>query len=249
MSVSPATREELRTNLARVEESIVSACRKAGRSRAGVHLVAVSKMHPSAAITEAAALGVTLFGENKVQEFEGKYSELKPLLAAAPIAVHLIGHLQRNKAARAAEIFNSVDSLDSLRLALRLNAAAAQIGRTLPVLLEIKLSEEESKSGLTPQDAELQQLLERLPDLTHLQPHGLMTVPPYLRDAEAARPYFRRLREMRDALAHRHPRLNFDTLSMGMSHDFTVAIEEGSTEVRIGTAIFGARDYGNAPHP
>ncbi|MGI8773123.1 MAG: YggS family pyridoxal phosphate-dependent enzyme [Acidobacteriaceae bacterium] len=234
----------MRSNLARVEEAIRSACRRAGRSRGDVHLMAVSKMHPAAVITEAAALGVTLFGENKVQEFEEKYSELAPLLATEPVRVHLIGHLQSNKAARAAEIFSSVDTLDSLRLALRLDAAAAKIDRTLPVLLEIKLSDEESKSGLAPDSAELQQLLERLPDLPHLQLRGLMTVPPYLRNAEAVRPYFRRLRELRDALAQRHPRLPFDTLSMGMSHDFAVAIEEGSTEVRIGTAIFGARDYG-----
>jgi pyridoxal phosphate enzyme (YggS family) len=234
----------MRDNLARVEEAICSACRHSGRRREDVQLMAVSKMHPAAAITQAASLGVTLFGENKVQEFQEKYVELSPLFAAEPLRVHLIGHLQSNKAARAAEIFSSVDSLDSLRLALRLDAAAAKIGRTLPVLLEIKLSTEDSKSGLAPDAGELQQLLERFPELVHLQLRGLMTVPPYLRDAEAVRPYFRQLRELRDALAQRNPRLSFDTLSMGMSHDFGVAIEEGSTEVRIGTAIFGARNYG-----
>jgi PLP dependent protein len=234
----------MRDNLARVEEAIRSACRPSGRRREDVQLMAVSKMHPVAAITEAAALGITLFGENKVQEFQEKYIELEPLFAAQSLRVHLIGHLQSNKAARAAEIFSSIDSLDSLRLALRLDGAAARIGRTLPVLLEIKLSTEDSKSGLAPDAAELQQLLERFPELVHLQLRGLMTVPPYLRDAEAVRPYFRQLRELRDALAQRNPRLSFDTLSMGMSHDFGVAIEEGSTEVRIGTAIFGARNYG-----
>jgi PLP dependent protein len=234
----------MRDNLARVEEAIRSTCRHSGRRREDVQLMAVSKMHPAAAITEAAALGVTLFGENKVQEFQEKYIELEPLFAAQSLRVHLIGHLQSNKAARAAEIFSSIDSLDSLRLALRLDGAAARIGRTLPVLLEIKLSNEESKSGLAPDAAELQQLLERFPELAHLQLRGLMTVPPYLRDAEAVRPYFRQLRELRDALAQRHPRFSFDTLSMGMSHDFGVAIEEGSTEVRIGTAIFGERNYG-----
>jgi pyridoxal phosphate enzyme (YggS family) len=234
----------MRDNLARVEEAIRSACRRSGRRREDVQLMAVSKMHPVAAITEAAALGITLFGENKVQEFQEKYIELEPLFAAQSLRVHLIGHLQSNKAARAAEIFSSIDSLDSLRLALRLDGAAARIGRTLPVLLEIKLSTEDSKSGLAPDAAELQQLLERFPELAHLQLRGLMTVPPYLRDAEAVRPYFRQLRELRDALAQRHPRLSFDTLSMGMSHDFGVSIEEGSTEVRIGTAIFGERNYG-----
>lgn len=234
---------EMRDNLARVEEAIQAACRRAGRSREDVRLMAVSKMHPPATITEAVALGVTLFGENKVQEFQDKYQVLEPLLASQTIRVHLIGHLQSNKAPRAAQIFSSVDSLDSLRLALRLDTAAAKLDRALPALMEIKLSDEASKSGLEPDSAELQQLFERLPDLQHLELRGLMTVPPYLRDAEAVRPYFRRLRELRDALVPRHPRLSFDTLSMGMSHDFAVAIEEGSTEVRIGAAIFGARDY------
>jgi hypothetical protein len=154
---------------------------------------------------------------------------------------HLIGHLQSNKAARAAESFGSVDSVDSLRLAERLNEAAARLERRLPVLLEIKLSGEEAKSGFDPESAELRGLLDRLPDLTALDPRGLMTVPPYLDDPEAARPYFIRLRALRDGFAATHPHLGLVHLSMGMSHDFVVAIEEGATQIRIGTALFGAR--------
>lgn len=237
------TPQQLRDNLAYVEEQVTAACRRTGRQREEVRVMAVTKMHPVAAITEAAALGIALFGENKVQEYQAKNSALAPLLEAHKIAVHLIGHLQSNKAARAVELFSSIDTLDSPRLAERLNDAAVRQGRMLPVLLEIKLSGEESKSGLDPHSTELAQLLERVPDLRNLQLRGFMTVPPYLRDAEAVRPWFRELRELRDQLAPRHPRLSFDALSMGMSHDYAVAIEEGATEIRLGTALFGARDY------
>jgi hypothetical protein len=237
------TREELERNLAQVEESIEAACRRAQRSRSEITLIAVTKMHPPAAIAAIAELGVTHIGENKVQEFDSKQSEWSALRSAHKLHAHLIGHLQSNKAARAATLFDAIDSVDSLRLAERLDAAAAASDRTLCVLIEIKLSDEESKSGLAPDCAELEQLLERLPDFTHLNARGLMTVPPYLRDAEAVRPYFRQLRELRDEYARRHPRLQFNALSMGMTHDYAVAIEEGATEIRLGTALFGARDY------
>jgi hypothetical protein len=238
------TREELQRNLVQVEEIIEAACRRAHRSRSEITLIAVTKMHPSAAIAAIAELGVAHIGENKVQEFDSKQSEWTALRSAHTLHAHLIGHLQSNKAARAATLFDAIDSVDSLRLAERLEAAAAANDRTLPVLLEIKLSDEESKSGLTPQSAEIEQLLDRLPGLTHLNVRGLMTVPPYLRDAEAVRPYFRQLRELRDVYAQRYPRLRLDALSMGMTHDYPVAIEEGATEIRLGTALFGARDYG-----
>jgi hypothetical protein len=235
--------EELERNLAQVEATIESACRRAVRARSEITLIAVTKMHPAAAIAAVAELGIIHIGENKVQEFEAKQPEWTALRAAHPVRAHLIGHLQSNKAAKAATLFDAIDSVDSLRLAERLESAAAASGRTLPVLLEIKLSEEESKSGIAPESAELDPLLERLPDFGHLQARGLMTVPPYLRDAEAVRPYFRRLRELRDGYAHRHPKLRLDALSMGMTHDYAVAIEEGATEIRLGTALFGARDY------
>jgi hypothetical protein len=240
------THDELKQNLARVEEAIEAACRCSQRSRGEVTLIAVTKMHPAAAIAAAAEIGITHIGENKVQEFDTKQPEWNTLRTTYPLQSHLIGHLQSNKAARAATLFDSIDSVESLRLAERLEAAAATSGRALPVLIEIKLSEEESKSGAAPGSPELEQLLERLPELTHLDPRGLMTVPPYLRDAEAVRPYFRRLRELRDEYARRHPKLRLEALSMGMTHDYAVAVEEGATEIRLGTALFGARDYSQA---
>jgi hypothetical protein len=238
------TRGELQRNLAQVEETIEAACRRAQRSRGEITLIAVTKMHPPAAIAAIAELGVTHIGENKVQEFDSKQSEWTALRSAHKLHAHLIGHLQSNKAARAATLFDAIDSVDSLRLAERLEAAAAANDRTLPILIEIKLSDEESKSGLAPQSAELEQLFDRLPGLSHLNVRGLMTVPPYLRDAEAVRSYFRQLRELRNEYAQQYPRLRLDALSMGMTHDYAVAIEEGATEIRLGTALFGARDYG-----
>jgi len=238
-------------NLARVQESIAAACRHAGRPHDEVELMAVSKTHPVEYLLAAAQAGQVLFGENRVQEFAGKtialaaddYSiELSPLAGSAPgLKVNLIGHLQSNKAARAADLFTSVDTLDSLKLAERLNEASAAGARTLPVLIEIKLSHEPSKEGLAPESAELAALLERLPDLTSLAPRGLMTVAPINQDPAVARAGFRELRLLRDTLAQRYPRLALHVLSMGMSGDFAEAIEEGSTQVRIGTAIFGAR--------
>jgi hypothetical protein len=239
----------LKENLDRLETQIAAACREAGRPRSEVALMAVSKMHPAAAIVAAEGLGVRLFGENKVQEFQEKSAQLSPT-AGSPGAgrteaeFHLIGHLQSNKAARAAELFHSVDTLDSVSLAERLDQAALRLGKRLAVLIEIKLSPEESKAGLDPESPELGMLLERLADLRGLEVRGLMTVPPYLEDLAAVRPYFRELRVLRDRLAAAHPRLSLEELSMGMSHDFPVAIAEGATQVRIGTALFGARNYG-----
>ncbi len=230
----------LRENLERIETQIAMACREAGRPRAEVSLMAVSKVHPVSAILAAEALGIRLFGENRVQEFQEKSVQLGPTTGAE---FHLIGHLQSNKAARATELFSSIDTLDSLSLAERLNQAATRLGRRLAVLIEIKLSHEPSKAGITPDSGELPLLLEHLPGLTALELRGLMTVPPYLNDLTAVRPYFAQLRKLRDRLAAEHPRLSFAELSMGMSHDFPVAIAEGATQVRIGTALFGARKY------
>jgi PLP dependent protein len=240
------TEIEFAHNLAKVNDAIDAACRRAQRLRDEITVIAVTKMHPAVAMSVAAELGIRHIGENKVQEFDSKQQAWAELRARLPMQAHLIGHLQSNKATRAAAIFDSIDSLDSLRLAERLETAAASLNRVVPVLLEIKLSEEESKSGLEPDGPELENLLERLPDLPHLSPRGLMTVPPYLRDAEAVRPYFRRLRGLRDDYTQRHPRLRLGALSMGMTHDYAVAIEEGATEIRLGTALFGARDYSRA---
>jgi PLP dependent protein len=221
-------------NLERVRNEIADACARAHRDPAEVALMAVSKVHPAEAIIEAYAAGQRLFGENRVQEMQAKY----PLVAGLEkVELHLIGPLQNNKTAKAAEIFHAVDTLDSLKTAERLNAAAQALGKTLPVLIEVKLSHEESKHGLAP--AELGALLEALAPLSHIEARGLMTVPPWSEDAETARPYFQQLRRLRDEYVTRFPKLT--RLSMGMSNDFRVAIEEGSTTVRIGTAIFGKR--------
>ena len=233
----------LAENLERLEAAIAEACRRAGRPRAEVELMAVSKTCPAATIAEAAALGLTLFGENRVQEFAGKAADLETLRKRAtnPIRVHLIGHLQSNKAQRAVELFDGIDSLDSLRLAERLNEAAGKYAKRLPVLIEVKLSPEETKAGLDPDSAEAAQLLERLPDLAHLDLRGLMTIAPFDVPEAETRACFRSLRRWRDRWAAAYSRLSLEVLSMGMSGDFALAIEEGATRIRIGTAIFGLR--------
>ncbi len=239
-------------NLARVHDAIAAACRKAGRPREEVRLMAVSKTHPVELLLEAAAAGHRLFGENRVQEFAAKAEALPdyqigPNPDAQTLDVHLIGHLQSNKSSAAAEVFSAIDTLDSLKLAERLHSTAQRLGRSLPVLIEIKLSREETKEGLTPDSPELARLLERFPDLqTHLPLQGLMTVAPIAADPAVARACFRELRALRERLARQHPKLRFDELSMGMSGDFEVAIAEGSTTIRIGTAIFGARPKAEA---
>lgn len=225
-----------RERLVQVEDRIAVACRKAGRTRDEVRLMAVSKTHPAGAIQEAVGAGLMLFGENRVQEFDAKRAALP-----AGLQVHLIGHLQSNKAAKAAAIFSGIDSVDSLHLFKRLQEAVKRARQTLPVLLEIKLSEEAAKSGFDPMGTELQQTLEHAEARDSLIIHGLMTVAPLDDDPEIARRCFHRLRELRDELARHHPSVDLHDLSMGMSGDFEIAIAEGSTLVRIGSALFGAR--------
>lgn len=238
----------LKQNLEQLEAAIQQACTRAGRSRSDVELMAVSKTYPAPTLIEAAQLGLRLFGENRVQEFAGKADELGPwrsngAIAASdqPILVHLIGHLQSNKAARAVELFDGVDSVDSVRLAERLNEAAGKLHKRLPVLIEVKLSTEETKAGLDPESDEAAQLLERLPNLNHLHLRGLMTIAPWGVPEEETRACFRALRTWRDRWAGGYSSHNLDVLSMGMSGDFALAIEEGATHVRIGTALFGKR--------
>ena len=238
----------LRENLERLEEAIGRACRAAGRARGDVELMAVSKTYAAEKIVEAAELGLRLFGENRVQEFASKAAGVKEWRAGgsnaaadAPVLVHLIGHLQSNKAARAVEIFDAVDSVDSLKLAERLNEAAGRLGKKLPVLIEVKLSPEETKAGLAPESQAAAELLERLPDFENLQTRGLMTIAPWGVQQDVTRACFRSLREWRDKWAAEHGRLKLDVLSMGMSGDFAIAIEEGATRIRIGTALFGKR--------
>jgi len=234
----------LKENLEHLEDSIAAACRKAGRARSEVELMAVSKTFPAETIAEAAALGLTLFGENRVQEFQGKLlgeAERGTWAVRERLRFHLIGHLQSNKAAKAAEIFDGVDTLDSLRLAERLNEAAGKTGKRLPVLIEVKLSPEAAKTGVEPESDEAARLFERLPDFLDLEVRGLMTIAPWGAAEDVTRACFRSLRTWRDRWAAQHKNLKFDVLSMGMSGDFALAIEEGATRIRIGTALFGAR--------
>jgi hypothetical protein len=226
-------------NLAQLQQQIHEACRRAKRSDSEVALMAVTKVHPVEVILEAYAAGHRLFGENRVQEFQEKSQHLTALNDAK---FHLIGPLQSNKTARAAELFHAIDAVDSLKIAKRLDAAAKALGKKLPILVEVKLSHEESKHGLDP--AELPDLLAALESLESIQAVGLMTVPPWSEDAELARPYFRDLRKLRDQSLASFPKLT--QLSMGMSNDFRIAIEEGSTCVRIGTSIFGKRIMASA---
>jgi PLP dependent protein len=228
----------MRENLLRTQERIATAAERAGRRPEEITLVAVSKTHPANAIREAYEAGVRHFGENRVQEWEGKRGGTDGLAATW----HLIGHLQSNKAARAAKLFHSVDSVDDFPIAQRLDRARAEAGATgkLRVLIEVRVAPEEAKSGVEITD--LPALVEKFAGLSRLELAGLMCIPPFLEDAERVRPYFRRLREVRDDLAKKLG-LALPVLSMGMSHDFEVAIEEGATEVRVGTAIFGVREY------
>ena len=226
-------------NIARVRERIQAAAMRAGRDADDITLMAVSKTCPAHSIREAYEAGIRQFGENRVQEFAGKVKDLDDLGEAR---WHMIGHLQSNKATKASELFHAVDSVDSFKLAEKLNEAAIKANKTLAVLIEINVGGEEAKTGVAPGSPELDHLLSAARQLERLQVKGLMTIPPFFDDPEATRSYFRTLRELRDQIAARNlPGIEMAALSMGMSHDFEVAIQEGSTCVRVGTAIFGER--------
>ena len=224
----------IEANLARVREQVFAACRRANRPDSEVALMAVTKVHHVEFLLEAYAAGQRIFGENRVQEFAAKAPALTHLTDAE---YHLIGPLQSNKSTRAAELFHSIDTVDSTKIAQRLDSAAAVLNKQLPIYIEVKLSHEESKHGISPED--LPALLDSIAALENVTSIGLMTVPPWSEEPETARPYFQTLRRLRDEQQPRHPSLK--QLSMGMSNDFAVAIEEGSTCVRVGTAIFGRR--------
>jgi pyridoxal phosphate enzyme (YggS family) len=242
-----AEKSEIASNLERLQEQIKRAAERAGRRFEDVTIVAVSKTFPFDAIRAAYHAGLRHFGENRVQEWETKQAHVADLRATW----HLIGHLQGNKARRAASLFDRVDSVDSLALAQKLDAAfvaepGAEDSKTngymprsrLQVLIEVKSGDEATKSGV--QESDLPGLAECVAGLAHLELLGLMTIPPFLDDTEQLRRYFSRLRELRDDLVRRL-NLPLPVLSMGMSHDFEIAIEEGATEIRIGTALFGER--------
>jgi pyridoxal phosphate enzyme (YggS family) len=246
--------EEMAANLAMVRERIELAASRSGRRAEEITLVAVSKTHPVERIRELYEAGVRHFGENRIQEWEEK----RPRLAALDATWHMIGHVQKNKAARAAHLFDCVDSVDSLGLAEKLDRArvetCAKEGKTssanavssplepgdrLRVLIEVRLDPEPSKSGVDEQD--VSRLAESILRLPHLELRGLMGIPPYFDDPEQTRPFFRRLHELRDATQNQLGMYVLPVLSMGMTHDFEIAIEEGATQIRVGTAIFGER--------
>ncbi len=222
--------------LASLQQRIAAACQRAGRAASEVTLVAVSKTVSAERVRAAITAGVTVLGENRVQEAEAKLAELSDL--RHQVEWHLIGHLQSNKARKAASLFDVVQSVADESLAQRLQRIAEELGQRLPVFVEINLAGEASKSGVAPHAA--LPLLETIHQFPALELRGLMTVPPYLENPEDVRPYFRQLRSLRDE-ALRAGLTSCTQLSMGMSHDFEVAIEEGATLVRIGTALFGAR--------
>lgn len=218
-----------------VRDRIARAAERASRAPGEVTLVAVSKTHPAEAVRAAWAAGIRDFGENRVQEAEPKIAATADL---AGIRWHLVGHLQSNKARRAAALFEVVQSIDSLDVARRLSRAAAEAGRTLRALVQVDLAGEETKFGLP--ERELAPTLEALQGAEGLRLEGLMLLPPFFEDPEGARPFFRRLRQLRDE-ARAAGLLAGGELSMGMSHDLEPAVEEGATVVRVGTAIFGER--------
>ena len=229
----------LRARAALVLGRIAEAARRAGRDPREVTLVAVSKTHTAALVREAAAAGLTVFGENRVQEAEAKIDELKP--EAPHLRWHLIGHLQPNKARRAARLFNLIHSVDSAALVERLERVCAEEGRaSLGVLVQVDLAGEETKSGAT--EDKLPAVFEALKRCERVRCRGLMILPPFFEDAERVRPFFRKLRELRDRLRGRGEfGEGAGELSMGMTNDFEVAVEEGATLVRVGTAVFGER--------
>jgi PLP dependent protein len=230
----------LSERLASINQQIASACERAGRSISEVTLVGASKTVAPAIIKSALDAGLRVLGENRVQEAAPKIDELRNAIPHNHVQWHLIGHLQSNKARRAVELFDMIQSVDSLKLAERLDGIAGELGKRLPVLIEVNLGGELAKAGAV--SGEVLALCEQTEKFRNLELRGLMAVPPYMEDPEEMRPFFRHLRELRDHVT----RIGiaggqFKDLSMGMSNDFEVAIEEGATFVRIGTAIFGPR--------
>jgi pyridoxal phosphate enzyme (YggS family) len=233
-----AKNEGLSGRLAQVRLRIGEAAIRANRNPEEIKLIPVSKTHPTAVLREAIAAGMTCFGENKVQEAEGKIEDL----GREGLEWHLIGHLQANKARKAVGLFDVIHTLDSVELGARLERICEEEGRvSLAVLAQVDLAGEETKAGII--EADLPGLVAFLQSCKHLKFRGLMTLPPYFEKPQDARPYFRRLREIRDELAKQNAfAVGTGELSMGMTHDLEIAVEEGATMVRVGTAIFGERE-------
>ena len=227
-------------NLDRIREEIAQAASRSGRKPGDITLVAVSKRKPVSAILDALAQGQSVFGENYVQEAAGKIEELRDM--QSEISWHYIGHLQRNKAKKAVELFDFIEAVDSIRLLKALSRHAQQAQKVMPVLLQVNIGAEESKAGILP--ADLEPFVERMlsEELPGVDVQGLMILPPWSPKPEASRSWFVKARKLRDSLSERFGELDLRHLSMGMSGDFQIAIEEGATIVRVGTALFGARE-------
>ena len=224
-------------HLAEIHGSIAAAARRAGRDPAAVRLVAVSKTHPAAAVEEAARAGQRLFGENYVQEFAAKVREVRE-----PVEWHFIGHLQSNKVRQIAGLVTLIHSVDRLSLAEEIDRQWARLGTACEVLIQVNIAGEATKSGTSAEA--LLDLVRAVAALPHVRVRGLMTMPPFFDDPEAARPYFRELKRLADRIdAAAIPGVTMAELSMGMSGDYEAAVEEGATLVRIGTAVFGEREY------
>ena len=227
----------LKENLADVEAKIVKACENSGRQRDDVTLIAVSKTKPVETLKEAYDLGVRVFGENKVQELTDKYEALPK-----DIQWHMIGHLQRNKVKYIIDKVALIHSVDSIRLAETIEKEAAKHNITANILIEVHVAKEESKFGLMPE--ELDELIDKIKDFNHIQVKGLMTIAPFVENPETNREIFRSLRKLSVDISNKNvDNVNVSILSMGMTNDYTVAVEEGATMVRVGTGIFGARNY------
>jgi pyridoxal phosphate enzyme (YggS family) len=225
---------KIKEQVENIRERIAAAALRVGRDPGEILVVAVAKTFPASAVKEAIAAGINDIGENRVQEAKAKIPEID-----APCRWHMVGHVQTNKARLAVRLFDWIQALDSLKLARELEKAGSGLGKRVRTFVEVNLGQEPSKTGVA--EVELFSLLEQAGAFPHLSIEGLMVMPPYDPDPEAVRPFFRRLRTLRDEAASRCPHLALTQLSMGMSHDFEVAVEEGATMLRIGTAIFGAR--------
>jgi len=227
--------EELRENIKRINERIAGAASRAGRKPEDVQLVAVTKTVETEKIREGIEAGLKVLGENRVQEAEGKILEL-----GHGVQWHMIGHLQTNKVKKAVMLFDMIHSVDSLHLAFEIDKRSSALGKHMPILLQVDLAGEETKSGFSKE--ELFDALPQMAGLDHIKVWGVMTIPPFSPDPEASRPYFRELSDLREKIAGIYPEgIRMDILSMGMSQDFEVAIQEGANMVRIGTALFGPR--------
>ncbi len=227
----------LKENLKEVEKNILQACEKAGRNREDVTLIAVSKTKPVSMLQEIYEEGIRDFGENKVQELASKYEEMPK-----DIRWHMIGHLQRNKVKQVIDKACLIHSVDSYRLAEEINIQAKKKNIVVPILVEVNIAEEESKFGIHREDAI--QLVEEIAELENIRIEGLMTIAPYVEDSEENRQYFRNIKQLSVDITRKNiDNVTMNVLSMGMTGDYTVAIEEGATLVRVGTGIFGARNY------